>query len=176
MPIYTKTGDRGTSQFGNGSRVRKDDVRLEALGSLDELNCAIGMAHGKDGKTDAQLEAIQSDLLLAGAALAGTMDGERAMKKLEARTAEIEKDIDEIEAKLPALKNFILPGGSGESGKLHWCRAMARRAERRVVEANFGVVADRMLPYFNRLSSYFFVRARLANAQAKVDDRIWKKD
>ncbi len=176
MPIYTKTGDKGTSSLGSNGRVRKDDARIEALGSLDELNCTIGMAHGKKGKADPVLEKIQEDLLFAGAALSGSANGEKAVKYFEMRTAEIEKEIDGIEASLPVLKNFILPGGCDAAGGLHWCRAVARRAERRIVAANFGVIGDRLLPYFNRLSSYFFVRARLENKNAGVMERIWKGD
>lgn len=176
MPIYTKTGDKGTSQFGNGSRIRKDDVRLEALGALDELNSALGVANYALKKPDAVIEGIQSDLLLAGSALSGTINGDDAVKKFEAKTDELEKTIDEIEAALPPLKNFILPGGCKSAAALHWARTVARRAERRIIQANFGVVGDRILPYFNRLSSYLFVRARKENADARIEERIWKKE
>lgn len=176
MPIYTKTGDKGTSSLGDKGRVRKDDTRLDALGTLDELNSALGMANYALKKPDATIEQIQSDLFLAGAGLSGAINGEDVAKKLEAKTAELEKTIDEIEATLPPLKNFILPGGCKSAAALHWARTVARRAERKIISANFGVNGDRMLPYFNRLSSYLFVRARRENFDNKVEERIWKRD
>lgn len=174
MPIYTKTGDRGTSQLGNGGRVRKDDARIEALGALDELNCALGMANARMKKPDETIEGLQADLLYAGAALSGTVNGDAACKKLEARTKELEKKIDEIEATLPPLKNFILPGGCPAAAELHWARAVARMAERRIVSGNFGVIGDRLLPFFNRISSYLFVRARKENERNGISEKIWK--
>jgi cob(I)alamin adenosyltransferase len=176
MPIYTKTGDKGTSQIGNAGRVRKDDTRLEALGTLDELNSALGVANYALKKPDAVIEQMQSDLLFAGAALSGTINGDDAVEKFERKTAEMEKIIDEIEAGLPPLKNFILPGGCKSAAALHWARTVARRAERRIVSGNFGVIGDRMLPFFNRMSSYLFVRARKENADGKIEERIWKKE
>ncbi len=176
MPIYTKTGDRGTSQLGHSLRVRKDDVRLEAIGALDELNSALGMANYTLKKPDDVIGQVQSDLLLAGAALSGTLNGEDIAEKFERKTAELEGKIDEIEAALPPLKNFILPGGCKSAAALHWARTVARRAERRVIAGNFGVIGDRLLPYFNRMSSYLFVRARKENADAKIEERIWKRE
>lgn len=184
--IYTKTGDKGTSSLYSGERRRKDDAVFEALGDVDELNSALGVAHeycslAKIGVLCTQIEEIQSRLLDVGTAVATPLDKSSSRKVQRARfdasaVASLEKWIDEFDERLPPLRNFILPSGGLASSHLHVARTLCRRAERRVVplvdeQHVEGVVAQ----YLNRLSDYLFTAARHAAAAAARPETVYKK-
>jgi cob(I)alamin adenosyltransferase len=177
--IYTKAGDAGQTGLFGGERVSKDDLRVEAYGSVDELNAAIGLARslGSDAEMDQHLARIQEELFCIGSDLA-TPPGAKAraaLPKVEPAWAEaLEKAIDGWEAALPALSQFLLPGGSAGGAALHVARSACRRAERRVValhaRAPVGAV---LLAYLNRLSDFLFVAARVANRRANAPEALW---
>jgi cob(I)alamin adenosyltransferase len=177
MKIYTRTGDQGLTGLFGGARVRKNDVRVEAYGTVDEANATLGLARAGQlpAELDQELEKIQADLFTLGAELA--CDPEKVDRlKLpllgQERIAELEQLIDRIEAELPPLKHFILPGGSPAAAALHLARTVCRRAERRVLD-----VADtraEVVVYLNRLSDLLFVLARRANQMASVADIPWE--
>ena len=171
MKIYTRTGDSGETSLFGGSRVAKDDPRIEAYGTIDELNSAIGVARATWplSPIDRQLDAIQSDLFDVGAHLAAP-GNDRFAGVEPRRIEELERAIDAMESELQPLTNFIIPGGSVAAAQLHVARTVCRRAERRVValEDNPATVA-----YLNRLSDYLFVAARYANRGHGVPDTPW---
>ena len=185
MKIYTRAGDRGDTGLFGGSRVSKADLRVEAYGSLDELNAAVGLALSAL-QTDAQtvielLIGIQSDLFNLGAELATPPErtGTPLTKRLRATSSEqvdaLERVIDAYESLLPELQSFILPGGSPAASALHLARTIARRAERHVVSLSLQEpVNPEILRYLNRLSDLLFVLARVANQLSGVDERKWK--
>ena len=183
MPIYTRTGDGGdTGLFGN-VRVPKDDVRIEAYGTVDELNAWLGVlrADGTTPELDAQLQAIQAALFEIGADLA-TIGGRASVARVGPAIAELERWIDASEARLPALRTFVLPGGSRPGALFHVLRTVARRAERRywtLVRAAADDAATAVPPvigvYLNRLSDLFFSWARRANQHAGVADVPWQR-
>jgi cob(I)alamin adenosyltransferase len=180
MKIYTRTGDRGQTGLFGGARLEKDDPRVEAYGSVDELNASLGVAraHGLAASLDAAVAAIQDDLLRLGAELATAPGKEHllTLARVDATdAARLEGWIDENEAELPALSNFILPGGSLPAACLHQARTVCRRAERRVVAAYRGSESGvDVIIYLNRLSDLLFVFARRANQIANVEDVPWK--
>jgi cob(I)alamin adenosyltransferase len=192
MKIYTKTGDDGTTGLFGGGRVKKASPRVEAYGTVDELNATIGLARAArlDADSEAVLARVQVDLFTLGAELA-CVPGKEAklnMPLLSAEDAErLEKAIDHAESFVAPLKYFVLPGGSGQAAALHLARTVCRRAERAVLalgdggsEASphgapgerAGARADLVI-YLNRLSDLLFVLARRANVEAKVDDVPW---
>lgn len=175
MKIYTRTGDSGETSLFGGSRVRKDDPRIDAYGTVDELNSFIGAARAAwpDSPIDKELETVQSDLFDVGAQLAAP-GSERFNGADPLRVQELEAAIDEMERELAPLKNFILPGGSVAASHLHIARTVCRRAERLVVSLH-ETELDATIVYLNRLSDYLFVAARFANARLGVDDVGWKK-
>jgi len=178
MPIYTGTGDAGeTGLFGN-RRVPKDHVRIEAYGTIDELNSFVGLlrAEGPDAEFDRQLKSIQDELFEIGADLA-TVGGKACLPRIEPATKELERWIDASEAQLPPLRSFVLPGGSRTAALLHVLRTVSRRAERRywtLVRIGEGV-PPAIGVYLNRLSDLFFSWARRANLQAGVADVPWQR-
>jgi cob(I)alamin adenosyltransferase len=183
MKIYTKTGDAGETGLFAGPRVMKDDPRIAAYGSVDELNAVLGVlvanhAVSGDGLRDA-VGGVQSDLFSIGAELATPDPVAQGMCLLaEDRIAFLEQSMDTMEAQLPPLKNFVLPGGSPASAQLHWARTVCRRAERDVVHLSHQPgVADcsRIIIYLNRLSDWLFVLARYQNASAGVPDQPWHR-
>ena len=183
MPIYTGTGDDGnTGLFGN-RRVPKDDSRIEAYGTVDELNAAIGQLRAEAGLAtqDARLQAIQNMLFDLGADLA-TEGGRAALPRLTPAIKALENWIDESEAQLPPLQSFILPGGCRAAASLHSLRTLARRAERRYwtlrrdAQAAATDVPAEIGVYLNRLSDLCFSWARLANLQAGVPDVPWHRE
>ena len=180
MKIYTRTGDDGTTGLFGGARVRKDDARVEAYGTADELNACLGAARaaGVGEGMDALLGQIQEDLFVLGAELACVPGKEASMKMrlLDASDGErLERAIDQAEEGLPPLRSFVLPGGTGAAAALHVARTVARRAERRVLEASEQApVRGELLVYLNRLSDLLFVLARRANHLAGVEDTPWK--
>ena len=180
MKIYTKTGDDGSTGLLGGGRVRKGDARIDCYGQIDELNASIGWAavEAQTNELKEQLAIIQSDLFVIGSHLA-ISDGTTAPATLppldESRVGRLEMQIDATVARLPALRNFILPGGCELAARLHVARTVCRRAERRVVQfAQDRPVAPIILTYLNRLSDWLFVQGRLANQEAGREDVIWK--
>ncbi|HEV8265401.1 MAG TPA: cob(I)yrinic acid a,c-diamide adenosyltransferase [Gemmatimonadales bacterium] len=181
--IYTKTGDQGETGLFGGGRVPKDDTRVAAYGDVDELNAAIGFAAALE-PTDfglPLLQTIQRDLFTIGAELA-TPDPAKLAKALEGQAigdgevGALEDAIDDQEERLPALKKFILPGGTPKAAALHLARTVCRRAERAVVglgREGGAAVRPEVLRYLNRLSDLLFVLARAANARAGRPDVQW---
>lgn len=177
MKIYTRTGDQGQTSLFGGARVAKNDARIEAYGTIDELNSFIGVARTTPipADTDRTLDQVQHDLFEIGAHLASP--GTSRFPGVEPiRIEDLERAIDTMERDLPPLKNFILPGGSSGAAQLHVCRTVCRRAERLVVALGDDTDATRStIAYLNRLSDYLFVAARFANLRADVDDIPWTR-
>ena len=175
MKIYTRGGDRGETSLLRGGRVRKNDPWIEAYGTIDELNSAIGLARSTwpDSPIDSQLDQIQRDLLDLGALLAAGASDQRFSGPSPRRIAEMETSIDQMESQLEPLTAFILPGGSPEASQLHMARTICRRAERLTVQLPETELLLNSIAYLNRLSDYLFVAARYANRQRGVADIIW---
>jgi cob(I)alamin adenosyltransferase len=179
MRIYTKTGDDGSTGLFGGERVQKDSARVEAYGTVDELNSVLGVARAElgAGKLDELLLRIQDDLLCLGAELACVPGKESNLSSRSIGASEIEQleqAIDEHEEKLAPLRNFILPGGSRASAALHLGRTVCRRAERRVLSASREApLRGALLIYLNRLADLLFVLARDANRIAGSEDVPW---
>lgn len=178
MPIYTRTGDKGKTSLFDGTRVLKSHVRVEAYGTIDELNSMIGAASAhlkvSDKNLKKELEKIQHDLLDIGSALATPEP--LPVIGLEERTKEFEKVIDAWTAKLPELTQFILPGGSRAGSLLHVARTITRRAERQLVSLQQQEDIDQaIVAYINRLSDLLFTAARFANHTEKKKDIHWIK-
>jgi cob(I)alamin adenosyltransferase len=177
--IYTRTGDDGTTALGSGRRVAKYDLRVEAYGTLDETNAAIGVArlHTRERHAvlDAMLARIQNDLFDLGADLCfpdETKDARGRLQVTDAQVARLEGEIDALNQELAPLRSFVLPGGSPASSHLHLARTISRRAERLMVAlaARPGeTVGEAALRYINRLSDFLFVEARSANDKGKLD-------
>ena len=182
--IYTRTGDRGETGLGDGTRRPKTDARVVAMGDVDETNCAIGLARlaTRDSvdaalaTIEATLARIQNDLFDLGADLCRPRDaGERpgaALRIAASQVEALERAIDVLNAKLNPLRSFILPGGTPASSALHQARAVCRRAERSVValaSIEGEEVGAAALAYVNRLSDYLFVAARAANDFGEAD-------
>jgi cob(I)alamin adenosyltransferase len=181
MKIYTKTGDSGETGLFAGPRVKKDDCRIEAYGTVDELNAVLGLARSANlpPEIDAVLADVQHRLFDLGAELATPDPQSRGTNLIS--TGEIEKleqTIDHFEADLAPLKTFVLPGGSNGAAWLHLARTVCRRAERRVVTLSVvnGVkLSPHALIYLNRLSDLLFVLARAANRLTARADVEWQK-
>ena len=178
--IYTRTGDKGTTGLVDGSRLPKHAARMEAIGAVDETNSAIGLAVAAQllvtgGQAlAAALTRIQNDLFDLGADIATPGDdftpGEMTLRIVPAQTTWLEQAIDDLNAPMPPLASFILPGGSEAAARVHVARATSRRAERAMVAlANAEPVNPAALAYINRLSDYLFVAARAINFAAKTD-------
>lgn len=173
MRIYTRSGDKGTTSLVYGSRVAKDDIRVEAYGTCDEVNSMIGVATSflhdvKWGEKESFLHTmhtIQTILFHVGAELATPTDRVVAWKLKQSHIDDLEKAIDTWDSDLPSLTNFILPSGHPASAMLHTARTVARRAERNVVtmEREVGDVNPLVISYLNRLSDTLFVAARYVN-------------
>jgi cob(I)alamin adenosyltransferase len=180
MKIYTKTGDSGETGLFAGPRVSKDSYRIEAYGAVDELNSVLGVAvaAGLPDKVEDLIVAIQNKLFAVGAELATPDPGKQGTSMLTDNDVEkLERAIDNYEAELPALKNFILPGGCPAAAQLHVARCVCRRAERRVVtlmRISELEISSRILRYVNRLSDLLFVLSRAVNQKAGVEDIPWK--
>lgn len=179
MKIYTKTGDDGTTGLLGPGRVAKDSLRIDAYGTVDELNAAIGVSRASeiDQRADASLLAIQDDLFAVGAALADPNPTGRFHNAVKADRAErLEREIDAMEAELTPLTMFILPGGTAAASNAHLARTICRRAERLVValaKAPGENVPSDLTIYLNRLSDHLFVLARAINARAGSKDVPW---
>lgn len=181
--IYTRTGDDGSTGLFGGGRVAKDDIRVEAYGAVDELNAVLGVAIAfmEDDGIRARLQRLQPDLFAIGAHLATPDAASPAARHLpslpQTRAAEMEQWIDEVDAELPPLRVFIMPGGRPDAAALHHARTVCRRAERRVV----ALAAEQDVPtaaiiYLNRLSDLLFALARLANHRGGAGDVEWEHD
>ncbi len=172
--IYTRTGDKGTTALGDGKRLPKHALRIEAFGTVDEANAAIGLARlSSAGALDAMLARIQNDLFDLGADLCVPEGGNRsegALRIVEAQTARLEAEIDHMNEGLAPLNSFVLPGGTPAAAHLHLARTIVRRAERLMVAlAERESVGAPALKYINRLSDHLFVAARFANAEGGGD-------
>jgi cob(I)alamin adenosyltransferase len=178
LKIYTKTGDSGETSLFDNTRVSKADARVDAYGEVDELNACLGAARaaGLDAELSAVLELIQQELFAIGARLADPSQriAARVTKAdiLDAQIARLETTIDRLEAELPPLRRFILPGGSAAGSLLHLARTVCRRAERRVI-ALPAPVDPIVVIYLNRLSDLLFVMARAANHRSGVPETEW---
>jgi len=178
--IYTRTGDAGETALGNGTRVAKHSHRVNAYGTVDEVNATVGLARQvAQGDMDTMLSAIQNDLFDLGADLCTPdmeQDAEREyppLRMVAAQVDRLEREIDAMNARLDPLRSFILPGGSALAAQMHMCRTVARRAERLVVElAAEEAVNPAAVKYLNRLSDWFFVAGRIANDDGR-DDVLW---
>jgi len=189
--IYTRSGDDGETSLVGGTRVPKDELRLELLGTLDELNALLGMARsllaggGPEGASRHAplVDRLQAELFAVGAELATPSEEERRRFQIavmtDAQVMALEREIDAMEATLPPLQNFILPGGIPAAGALHLARAVCRRAERRAValgRQEGGATNPAVLRYLNRLSDLLFVMARAANQAAGIEDVPWRAE
>lgn len=186
MKIYTRTGDKGETSLFTGQRLQKNDPLIDALGTVDECNCSIGMALSLMDKSPRlneirqQLEIIQHALFDVGAALATprTSASETKIEKTRFDHEEIEmleKWIDQMQSELPPLHAFILPGGHPSGASLHLARSFCRRAERLVVPlANRADVSKLVLIYLNRLSDYLFVLSRYVNFLMNSTETTWE--
>lgn len=176
--IYTRGGDKGQTSLGDGSRVDKHAVRVEAYGTVDESNAILGLARlHSEGEFDAMLSRIQNDLFDLGADLCTPEDGrkaEGALRIVAAQTERLESEIDALNGALEPLKSFILPGGSALAAHLHHARTVVRRAERIMTElAAVEQINPEAVRYINRLSDHLFVLARAANSNGR-DDVLWQ--
>lgn len=184
MKIYTRGGDRGETGLLGGDRVPKSDPRVEAYGSVDELNAGLGLALALDaeGTLDRdELTRVQEDLLAIGARLAAA-NPERALERgtipaLDpGRVEELERWIDRLYEELPALDAFVLPGGSPAGAQLHVARTVCRRAERAIVDlrGEDAELAEKVIPYVNRLSDLLFTLARSVNRRMGIPEGRWR--
>lgn len=178
VAIYTKKGDRGETALydplaRSNIRIPKDSLRINTIGSVDELNSFLGiiLSGSRDRDLNRLLKEVQNNLFNIGATLAGA--------KIDftiSKTKKLEKVIDNLEGSLPVLKTFILPGGSEVSARLFFARALARRAERAIVSLNKEEeVRPEVLIYLNRLSDFLFMLARGQNSKAKIKEESWQK-
>ncbi len=180
MKIYTKTGDNGETGLIGGTRVSKSDVRIEAYGTVDELNSYIGLLMCYDALEMQKdiLEIIQNKLFVIGSHLAtDTNVTEISDKSIisEKDIVKIELEIDKMNAELPELRAFILPGGCIEASFCHICRTISRRAERRIIEMKINYNTDiQIIKYINRLSDYFFTLARYVSLKIGAKEILWK--
>jgi cob(I)alamin adenosyltransferase len=180
MKIYTRTGDQGQTSLLGGSRVPKDHLRIEAYGTVDELNSHLGLL--RDWSTErhkAMLQEVQTTLFSIGSRLASGSDAEADSFKVpqvtDAEITALETAMDELDKDLPVMRNFILPGGHPSVSQAHICRTVCRRAERRCVQ--LGVqeeVPAILIRYLNRLSDLLFVMARSLGHELGVAEHPWK--
>ncbi|MCC9656385.1 cob(I)yrinic acid a,c-diamide adenosyltransferase [Rhodopirellula halodulae] len=197
MKIYTRTGDSGTTGLFGGPRVAKDDSRIEAYGTVDELNASLGIIRAAiDLQTqqpcdesvqcglsalDAKIVQVQHELFSIGAELASPHPDQFDLRVIgQPHIQRMEEWIDTAERDLPPLKQFILPGGSMVASQIHYSRAVCRRAERRVISLADAVqsetpISDSVIIYLNRLSDWLFVASRWVNQIAAVPEQIWEK-
>jgi cob(I)alamin adenosyltransferase len=178
MKIYTKTGDKGETGLVGNARVKKTSTRIRAIGEVDELNAAIGLARteSQGAELDDDLARIQSTLFDLGAELA-SLPGSKITFAILSNDAPqlLELSIDGQTANLEPLKNFILPGGSKLAAHLHVARCICRRAERAVLELHEEEpLRSEVLVFLNRLSDWLFVSARTANRQSGIEDVAWQ--
>ena len=179
--IYTKTGDGGQTRLASGATVSKSNPRVEAYGAVDELNAVIGAARlhsGQHDRIDAMLGRIQNELFDLGSDLCWPEDDERRGRIPTVQphhVEQLEATIDELNAVVGPLTNFLLPGGSPGAAQLHVARTVCRRAEREAITLSHEEpIGDLVLPYLNRLSDALFVMARYENHQRGVPEPVWQ--
>ena len=183
--IYTKTGDKGLTSLGDGSRISKNDIRVEAYGTIDEANSIIGVVRSYTKTSeliilDNFLSSIQNELFDLGAELSTpSQDEDRKLSISQSQIDRLEQEIDQLNINLSSLKSFVLPGGSSASSFLHLARTTIRRAERLMVELSAkekNSVSRESLAYVNRLSDLCFVAARYANQTERggQGDVLWR--
>ncbi|WPY93876.1 cob(I)yrinic acid a,c-diamide adenosyltransferase [Limimaricola variabilis] len=179
--IYTRTGDKGDTALGDGSRVPKDALRVECYGTVDETNAALGLArlHAED-EMAAALSRIQNDMFDLGADFCrpepdkDAEAGHPVLRMSAAQTERLEREIDTMNERLEPLRSFVLPGGTPLAAQLHHCRTVSRRAERLAVAlGREEPLNTEALRYLNRLSDWFFVAARIANDSGRAD-LLWQ--
>ena len=184
MKLYTRRGDGGETGLFGGARMPKHDPRVEACGTVDELNAVLGWARSQAARAEtlSRLRLVSEDLFAIGASLATPpAAADRSRPRLPALPAErigaMEDWIDQAVAETDPLRNFVLPGGCPGAGALHWARTVCRRAERRVAAlAEASPVDAGVLKYLNRLADYLFAAARLENKHAGTDDVTWRPE
>jgi len=176
--IYTRGGDKGETSLGDGSRVPKLDCRIGAFGTVDELNAAIGLVlaePGLPGRLREPLERIQNDLFDVGADLSVPFGIGDRLRVEQAHVDRLEQLCDELNADLPMLKSFVLPGGTAAAARLHVARTTCRRAERDALTAQEETgINPLVLAYLNRLSDFLFIAARWANKDSDRNEPLWK--
>ncbi|AKU90115.1 cob(I)yrinic acid a,c-diamide adenosyltransferase [Vulgatibacter incomptus] len=177
--IYTKTGDKGQTGLFGGGRVRKDDPRVEAYGAVDELNAALGIAEAEIGDEAIKgwIKKIQDELFVVGAELS-TPDPDAVKRQVVPvgpdQVSWMESTIDTIDAEVPPLRQFVLPGGHRGAAHLHLARTICRRAERRVLTfSDHAEVRTEVITYLNRLSDLLFMLARLVNHRSGIAEPVW---
>lgn len=178
MKIYTKTGDDGETSLFAGGRVRKSEARVDAYGTVDELNSVLGMVrmHPLPDGADAWLEQVQNELFVIGADLATptTANVEWLVRLDDAPIKQLEIRIDRMDDDLPPLENFILPGGAPAAATLHLARTVCRRAERICVRlGDDSEINANIIPYLNRLSDFLFTLARWVNLKLGENEKRW---
>jgi cob(I)alamin adenosyltransferase len=175
--IYTRLGDGGETHLGDMSRVPKTDPRIEAYGTVDELNAQLGVAlalGGLPGGYDAWLRRVQNDLFDVGADISVPQtDARERLRVTPEQTAWLESICDEVNATLPKLRSFVLPGGTPAAAQLHVCRTVCRRAERRTIACGDAVDPE-CVRYLNRLSDLLFILSRGANLAAGGSEPLWE--
>lgn len=179
--IYTCTGDSGTTSLVGGKRVKKNDIRIEAYGTVDELSSHLGMlsAYDFDLNQNETISFIQNKLFNIGAYLA--TENEQGPVQLwgldDNDIATLEKAIDIVDSSLPRLKSFVLPGGALHSSMAQVARSVCRRCERRIIDlADVAPLDTKVLKFINRLSDYLFVLARFINISSDIEEKYWNKD
>lgn len=171
--VVTRGGDGGLTSLGDGSRVHKDDLRVEAYGTVDEANAVIGVLRLHAGDCDAALARVQNDLFDVGADLCVPGEAGDRLRVTEAATLRLEAEIAAMNAEQPDLTSFVLPGGTAGAAQAHVARTVVRRAERLVVALSRAeVVNPQVLRYLNRLSDFMFVLARRLNGNG-AGDVLW---
>jgi len=177
MHIYTKFGDSGETALLSGKKVSKAHARVEAYGSVDELNAFLGLiiAFADEEHVKKPLMDAQKDLFSIGAQLSAASCSSKIPKLKPARISELEKAIDKIEEELPALHHFILPGGSKTASLIHLARTVCRRTERKVVALSQQEKIDNgIIIYLNRLGDLLFMMARQVNRRKRIEEKVWK--
>jgi cob(I)alamin adenosyltransferase len=175
--IYTRLGDGGETHLGDMSRVPKTHPRIEAYGTVDELNAHLGVAlamPGLPGRYREWLQRVQNDLFDVGADISVPHGGDRSRLRVTAEQTEwLERACDEVNAELPKLRSFVLPGGRPEAAQLHVCRTVCRRAERHTISCGDEVNPE-CVRYLNRLSDLLFILTRAVNLEAGGAEPLWE--
>jgi cob(I)alamin adenosyltransferase len=175
--IYTRGGDAGETSLGDGSRVSKLDPRIQAYGTVDELNAAVGvvLAGAAPAAIRPVLERVQNELFDLGADLSVPLHVEGRLRVEQPLVDRLEEECDRLNAELPELRSFVLPGGTPTAAALHVARTICRRAEREAIDAAAAVdISPLVAVYLNRLSDLLFILSRAANAEAGHDEPLWK--
>ena len=177
MAIYTRFGDLGKTSLQGGATVAKDDPRVEAYGSVDELNALLGLviSFSDDGPVKASLLKVQKDLFPVGSYLSSMGPKKRPLSLAPSRISELESEIDRMEGDMPPLHHFLIPGGCKTASLLHLSRTVCRRAERDIVALSRKSHVDPdLLTYMNRLGDLLFIHARYVNYRKRIPEAIWK--